>query len=84
MHIYPMCSMPKRCIPVSQGTDGVQMISRAQKGLCLLLQVFTVKPDSLQPTTYYLGVFNMDYYIHQPYSYTLRVRRSLAQSSSLC
>ena len=40
----------------------------------MVLQLFMVKPDSLQPTTYYFGVFNMDYYIHQPYSYTLRVR----------
>ena len=38
-----------------------------------VLQLFMVKPDSLQPTTYYIGVFNMDYYIHQPYSYTLLV-----------
>ena len=41
-----------------------------------MLQLFVVKPDSLQPTTYYIGVFNMDYYIHQPYSYTLLVRHS--------
>ena len=40
----------------------------------MVTQLFIVKPDSLQATTYYIGVFNMDYYIHQPYSYTLRVR----------
>ena len=40
----------------------------------MVTQLFMVKPDSLQATTYYIGVFNMDYYIHQPYSYTLRVR----------
>jgi len=39
----------------------------------LMPQLFMVKADSLQPTTYYIGIFNMDYYIHQPYSYSLQV-----------
>jgi hypothetical protein len=39
-------------------------------------QVFLVKADSLLATTYYIGVFNMDYYIHQPFSYTLEVSSS--------
>ena len=45
----------------------------APRDLRWMLQLFIVKPDSLQPTTYYIGIFNMDYYIHQPYSYTLLV-----------
>ena len=52
--------------------------SSGWQGCRVVLQVFMVKPDSLQPTTYYIGVFNMDYYIHQPFSYTLRVSSPLS------
>ena len=45
----------------------------AERAYDLAVQVFLVKADSLLATTYYIGVFNMDYYIHQPFSYTLEV-----------
>ena len=43
----------------------------------LVLQLFLLKADSLEAATYYVGVFNEDYYVHQPYSYTLQVCRYL-------
>ena len=39
----------------------------------LLLQLFLLKAESLEAATYYVGVFNEDYYVHQSYAYTLQV-----------
>ena len=41
----------------------------------VVLQLFLVKPQSLEAATYFIGVFNMDFYAHQPYNYKLLVSR---------
>ena len=41
--------------------------------LSLVLQLFLLKAESLEAATYYVGVFNEDYYVHQSYDYTLQV-----------
>lgn len=37
-------------------------------------QLFRVDNDDLQPGTYTIGIFNMDYFVHQSFSYQLAVR----------
>lgn len=37
-------------------------------------QLFRVEDDDLQPGTYTIGIFNMDYFVHQSFSYQLAVR----------
>lgn len=37
-------------------------------------QLFRVDDDDLQPGTYTIGIFNMDYWVHQSFSYQLAVR----------
>ena len=41
--------------------------------LSLVLQLFLLKAESLEAATYYVGVFNEDYYVHQSYNYALQV-----------
>jgi hypothetical protein len=47
----------------------------------LCAQLYLIKPESLEATTYYIGVFDMDYYLHEPFHYKLRVRLT---SASCC
>ena len=37
-------------------------------------QLFRVDNDDLQPGTYTIGIYNMDYFVHQSFSYQLAVR----------
>jgi hypothetical protein len=37
-------------------------------------QLFRVDDSDLQPGTYTIGIFNMDYFVHQSFSYQLAVR----------
>jgi hypothetical protein len=37
-------------------------------------QLFRVDDSDLQPGTYTISIFNMDYFVHQSFSYQLAVR----------
>ena len=47
-------------------------------------QLFRVDRDDLQPGNYTIGIFNMDYFVHQTFSYQLMVRAGQYQHPCAC
>ena len=48
------------------------------------LQLYLIKGQDLVPTTHFIGVFNMDYYVHAPLTFKLLVRLPIPAALAFC